>query len=45
MIVNPFLGNACLLLVRWLTGIIEYFDKLIANGVDIEIDIIGGVLA
>ena len=45
MIVNPFLGNARILFVRWLTGIIESFDKLIAIGIDIEIDTNGGVFA
>ena len=45
MIVNPFLGNARILLVRWLTGIIESFDKLIAIGIDIEINANGGVFA
>ena len=45
MIVDLLLGNARLLFVRWLTGIIEYFDKLIAIGIDIEINTNGGVLA
>ena len=45
MIVNPFLGNARILFVRWLTGIIESFNKLIAIGIDIEINANGGVFA
>ena len=45
MIVDLLLGNARLLFVRWLTGIIESFNKLIAIGIDIEINANGGVFA